>query len=55
MFVVGRVGTSAQYGIEARIPGFDQLAHLPAQATTDYMPPERMAKVASRQHPDHET
>ena len=50
-----QVPIGAQYGIEARIPGFEQLAHLPAQATTDYMPPERMAKLATRQHPDHET
>lgn len=44
-----------QYGTESRVPFFSSLADLPATATEDDVPPERMLHYKSRQHPDHDT
>jgi hypothetical protein len=41
-----------QYGIESRLPAFEALHGLPGRATSDVEPPERLARLASRQHPD---
>jgi hypothetical protein len=49
------VPITKQFGIESRIPGFETLASLPAQKTSDWVEPARAPKLASRQHPDHET
>lgn len=49
-----RVHPAMQHGIEGRLDDFGNLASLPAE-TTDTWAGERLAKLASRQHPDHET
>ena len=43
-----------QYGVEGRLPDFERLSSLPRTATQDWAG-DRLAKLASRQHPDHET
>ena len=50
-----RVPVTLQYGTESRLPGFDQLPTLPGQKTSDWVDPARAPKLASRQHPDHDT
>jgi len=50
-----KVPVKKQYGIENRIPGFEALCSLPGEKTSDWMPPDRAAKIVSRQHPDHDT
>lgn len=43
-----------QYGVEGRLPDFERLSSLPRTATQDWAG-DRLTKLASRQHPDHET
>jgi hypothetical protein len=43
-----------QYGVESRLPAFERLHVLPGLTSDDGVPAERLAKLASRQHPDHE-
>ncbi len=43
-----------QYGIESRLPAFATLHTLPAETTEEGTPPERMARLASRQQPDRD-
>jgi hypothetical protein len=43
-----------QFGIESRLPSFATLAALPGHESDEGEPPERIAKMASRQHPDHD-
>ncbi len=43
-----------QYGIESRHPAFSLLHSLPGSRTEDDVPPERLARFKSRQHPDHD-
>jgi hypothetical protein len=43
-----------QYGIESRMPWFGELAGLPGSTTEDDTPPDMLARLKSRQHPDHE-
>ena len=43
-----------QYGIESRLPAFETLHTLPGSTSEDGVPPERLAKLTSRQHPDHD-
>ena len=43
-----------QYGIEARLPAFAHLHELKGSRTEDDVPPEIMAKLKSRQQPDHD-
>jgi hypothetical protein len=50
-----KVPITKQFGIESQVPGFENLAHLPAQKTSDWVDPVRAPKLASRQHPDRET
>jgi hypothetical protein len=50
-----KVPVIKQFGIESRVPGFEKLAGLPAQKTSDWVDPARAPKLASRQHPDRET
>lgn len=50
----GRVHPEHQYGVESRLPDFARLATLPG-ATTESWAGERLSKLASRQHPDHDT
>ncbi len=49
------VPVAKRYGIESCIPGFETLATLPTEKTSDWVAPERVSKLASRQHPDHDT
>jgi hypothetical protein len=42
------------YGIEGRMPWFDDLCRLPGTRTEDDVPAEDLARYRSRQHPDHE-
>jgi hypothetical protein len=50
-----KVPITRQYGIEGRISGFEALCSLPGQTTSEWMPADRAAMLASRQHPDHDT
>jgi hypothetical protein len=43
-----------QYGIESRLPAFEKLHSLPGARTEDDVPPEMLAKLTSRQHPDRD-
>lgn len=49
-----RVCPEHQYGMEARHADVDRLATLPGVRTGDWAG-DRLPKLASRQHPDHET
>ena len=50
-----RVRPERQIGIESRVPWFAELAALPEARTDEAIPPERLAGIESRQHPDRET
>ena len=50
-----QVPPKVQYGIEGRRADFAALHTLPEQTTAQSIPPERLRRLASRQHPDHET
>ena len=43
-----------QYGIESRIIDFEALAALPGTSTEQANAPDRLARLRSRQHPDHD-
>ena len=47
-----RVAPARQYGVESRLPFVATLTTLPGSRTEDEIPPERMAQLQSRQHPD---
>ncbi|HST93297.1 MAG TPA: GFA family protein [Microvirga sp.] len=49
-----RVQPEIQWGIEARLPAFETLHLLPGETTESDTPPELLAKMKSRQHPDHD-
>jgi hypothetical protein len=49
----GRVSPEVQYGIESMLPAFAALHDLPGERTEDGATPEQLARMASRQHPDH--
>jgi hypothetical protein len=44
-----------QSGVESKCVWFDDLAGLPAERTEDYRSEEDLHKLASLQHPDHDT
>ena len=44
-----------QFGMEGRMPFMSGLTELPGSKTEDDVPAEMMKKLASRQHPDHDT
>ena len=44
-----------QYGIESRLSDFATLHLLPEETTERTTAPERLPRLASRQHPDHDT
>jgi hypothetical protein len=50
----GRVSPENQWGIQGRLPAFESLHLLPGARTEDDTPPEMLAKMKSRQHPDHD-
>jgi hypothetical protein len=47
-----RVPPARQFGIESRLPFLATLAALPGTRTEDEIPPDMMARLKSRQHPD---
>jgi hypothetical protein len=49
-----RVHPKKQFGLESRHADFEHLSSLPG-ATTDSWAGDRLGKLATRQHPDHET
>jgi len=49
-----RVSPEIQYGVESKQPAFDTLHLLPSITTEDDTPPEELARMKSRQHPDHD-
>lgn len=52
----GRVPPQMQYGIEGRVSWFGSLPGLPGDLTTEQeISPDLLRKLASRQHPDHDT
>ena len=44
-----------QFGVEGRLPFFARLHLLPEDTTEGGTPPELLARMKSRQHPDHDT
>ncbi len=44
-----------QSGVESKVDWFDAMFSLPTQTTADYRTPEDLARLASLQHPDHDT
>jgi hypothetical protein len=44
-----------QYGLEGRLPSLDTAIALPGVTTEAAVAPEVLPKLASRQHPDHDT
>lgn len=44
-----------QVGIESKLSWFDRLPSLPAHSTADDRTAEDLAKLETRQHPDHDT
>jgi hypothetical protein len=50
----GRVQPENQWGIQGRLPAFETLHLLPGARTEDDTPPEMLARMKSRQHPDHD-
>lgn len=51
-----RVKPTIQYGIEARVPWLDDLAHLPGRATEVWTDPkvQQVIRSSNRQHPDYD-
>jgi hypothetical protein len=49
-----RVIPTRQYGTEARLGWVVGIANLPSQTTAQNYGPEKMATIASHQHPDHD-
>ena len=49
------VPITTQYGMESHIPGVEKISQLPSQKTSDWVDPSRAPKLASHQHPDHDT
>ena len=49
-----RAQPAQQYGLESRIVDFHALAVLPGKTTAQVMGPERLARLGSLQHPDHD-
>jgi hypothetical protein len=49
-----RIQMEIQYGIENRLPAFESLHTLPGETTNEGTPPDMLAKMKSRQHPDHD-
>jgi len=50
-----KVRPERQFGAESQMPWFDELHGLPALATNQVIPPDLLARIESRQHPDGET
>jgi hypothetical protein len=51
----GAAPPTEQVGLESKLPWFDTLPTLPGHTTQEDRAPEELAKLRSRQHPDHDT
>jgi hypothetical protein len=53
----GRARPVLQFGVESRLPWFDQLPGLPVRTTADAQKAERLRQIeqTNHQHPDHDT
>jgi hypothetical protein len=49
----GRVVPLKQFGVESRLPFMETLADLPGVRTEEYFSAADLARLKSRQHPDH--
>jgi hypothetical protein len=49
-----RVSMDVQYGVQSRLPAFGTLHALPGHTSNEGATPERLRRLASRQHPDHD-
>jgi hypothetical protein len=49
-----RVKPESQDGVEGRLPAFETLHRLPEEITEEGIAPDLLARMASRQHPDHD-
>ena len=50
-----KIEPEIQIGIESRIPWVAKVSELDEQRTEQVIPADRLARVASNQHPDHDT
>ncbi|MHB2168796.1 GFA family protein [Alsobacter sp. R-9] len=50
-----RVTPAKAYGLEGRMPWLDIVPGLPGETTEQATPADMMARLGSRQHPDHDT
>ena len=50
----GQVRPECQYGVESIVFELAMFADLPSQTTEQWAKPERLVRLASRQHPDHD-
>jgi hypothetical protein len=50
-----RVRPETQIGVESRLPWFADLAGLPDKTTEAAFGADQVARIESRQHPDHDT
>jgi hypothetical protein len=50
----GRIHLEQQYGVESAVVDLAEMAKLPGLRTDQWGKPDRLAKLASRQHPDHD-
>ncbi len=51
----GAAPPTSQVGTESKLAWFDRLATLPGRSTEDDRTPQDLAKLHTRQHPDHDT
>ncbi len=49
-----RVKPNVVHGMEGKPAWFDELCQMAGTRTEDDVPPEKLARLASRQHPDHD-
>lgn len=49
------VQPARQYGTEGRLPWFAELHKMPGATTDSSMPADRLERIVSHQHPDHDT
>jgi hypothetical protein len=48
------IAVTEQYGVESRLPGFERLHTLPGRVSNVGKAPDRVSRLASRQHPDQD-
>ena len=50
-----RVKPELQIGVESRVPWVSEIHHIKEQQTDQVLSADRLARVESYQHPDHDT